>query len=364
MLFTVNGKDLKTELDNLNRIVEKKTTIPILSTILIDADNGSVNLTGTDLDLFLISPLRHDAQEYFVPGALCVSAHELTKMTAGLTGNITFETDGEKLKVTSGKVKVSLSTRSKDDFPIIPEIKGKPQIALTGDLIRSMVKNTVFAVTKEESRFTLAGFKFVSDKKTVKIVTTDGHRLAYTGADKGFQCDAEIDVLMRKQALIEAAKLSNGSVSITHEKDHIRFLTGGRTLISRRLDGNFPNYEMVMPKDNDKAVTFDIATFRDVAKRSLAVADPRTFALYVNISDGQIEVEAGYEDALRSESLDASYTGEPTRLGFNAKYLHEYLAVASPGTGKLSFKGKENQVEFTIDGYEYDFRYIVMPFRT
>lgn len=363
MKFTIEAKALKTELDYLLKIVENKTRIPILSTILITARDGMITLTGTDLDLYMIVPLKHDATQHFVPGAICVSAKELSKMTAGLTGDLAFDLDKDRLKIVCGKVNIKLSTAPFERFPEIPAIKGDPQIVITGEHLRSMVKDTAFAITKADSRFTLAGFKMIANKDAVKIVTTDGHRLAYTAIKSGFECGGTIDTLIRSKALREAARLSNCTVSITDDgKNHLRFISGGRTLIARKLDGNFPDYELVMPKENDKSVSFDIATFRDAVKRALAVANERSFCVKVTVGKGEIGIESGDSDASRTETIDGSYVGDPLTLAFNGKYLSEYLnSASSTGDGSMSFKDDRNQTEFTIDGYGYDYRYVLMP---
>src|SRR6476660_5257396 len=143
-------------------------------------------------------------------------------------------------------------------------------LKLSADVFNYFVQNTAFAITNEQSRFTLSGAKFMLDGDKARMVTTDGHRLAFIERDIPTAGDAKMDTLVPKKALLELTKLCRdceGDVSFGEDPNHIYFETGGRLLITRKLSGNFPNYEMVMPKDNDRVVTFDLTDMRSAVRR-------------------------------------------------------------------------------------------------
>jgi len=218
MKFTINGKTLKSELECAMRVIERKSTIPICSNVLIVADMGQVTLTGTNLDQTIITPVAHNANEHFIPGAACVNAKTLSDMTKTLKNDILFEVVGEELIVSSGSITVKLPTVSRDQFPETPNVPGPIALTLDGDTLRSMVKDCSMAITTEQSRFTLAGGKLESDGDGSRLITTDGHRLAYTSvATPGL-----IDVIIPAKALTEAARMANCTVDIAYHNDHIR----------------------------------------------------------------------------------------------------------------------------------------------
>jgi DNA polymerase-3 subunit beta len=283
---------------------------------------------------------------------------------------------------------------------------------LAAETFSYFIRNTAFAITNEQSRFTLSGAKFIIGEGLAKMVTTDGHRLAYVERaidDK----EAAIDTLIPKKALLELVKLSRGEgeVSFGEDQNHIYFETEGRLLISRKLSGQFPNYEMVMPKDNDHSATFDLEEMRNAVRRMSLIADERNRSIRLNVREGEIEVTAqSSEEGEGSEVVPADYKGDEIQLGFNWQYLLEYLTtVASgdlelaasaadtgsePGAGAagsksdegtiketdgdkvrvregrpplritFEFKDANAQTQMTIAGETtYDYKYIVMPLR-
>ena len=198
------------------------------------------------------------------------------------------------------------------------------------EIFNYFVNHTAFAITNEQSRFTLSGAKFVIEDGTAKMVTTDGHRLAYI-EKKLTTSDEKMDALIPKKALMELVKISReseGDVSFGEDSNHIYFEVGGRLLITRKLTGTFPNYEMVIPKDNDKTVTFDAEEMRNAIRRVALMADERTRSVRLTIKPNEIEIGAqSSEEGEGHERVAAEYAGEETVIGFNSQYLQEFLNV-------------------------------------
>src|SRR5687767_4789096 len=330
MEFKIKQSVLKEELGFIQGVVERKTTIPVLSNILIESiGEKEIRIVGTDLDC----TIRCDAEaEIIKGGSICIQARKLFDIVRALNvGDVHFKKeDNEWVTMKSGHANFRLAGVSREQFPEIPQFKSVP-MKLSADTFNYFIRNTAFAITNEQSRFTLSGAKFILGDGSAKMVTTDGHRLAYVERaidDK----EAVMDTLIPKKALLELVKLSRGEgeISFGEDQNHLFFQTEGRLLISRKLSGQFPNYEMVMPKDNDHTATFDLDEMRQAVRRMSLIADERNRSIRLNVREGEIEVTAqSSEEGEGREIVQADYTGEEMQLGFNWQYLLEYLQNVS-----------------------------------
>ncbi len=404
MEFTIKQSVLKEELSFIQGVVERKTTIPVLANILIESiGENEIRIVGTDLDV----TIRCDAEaEILHAGSMCIQARKLFDIVRALdSGDVHFrKEDNEWVTMKCGRANFRLAGVSKEQFPEIPQFKSTP-MKLPAAVFNYFIQNTAFAITNEVSRFTLSGAKFIVADGTAKMITTDGHRLAYIEKklDDGDATDV-IDTLIPKKALLELAKVSrdtDSDISFGEDTNHLYFEMEGRLLISRKLSGNFPNYEMVMPKDNDKAAIFDLDEMRSAVRRVSLMADERNRSIRVTVREGEIELTAqSSEEGEGREAVQADYTGDEFQLGFNWQYLLEFLnnagslhssndaaaaddsdavATASDSTAAAApardssrpplriafeFKDANAQTQMSIAGDStYDYKYIVMPLR-
>lgn len=399
MEFSIKQSVLKEELGYIQGVVERKSTIPVLSNILIESlGEGSIRIVGTDLDV----TIRCDAEANIIkPGSMCVQARKLFDIVRTLSdGEVKFKKeDNEWVEMKAGRAKFRLAGVSREQYPEIPIFKSA-SMKLSAEVFNYFIQNTAFAITNETSRFTLSGAKFVIEGDKARMVTTDGHRLAFIEKHLDTPSEANMDALIPKKALLELVKISrteSGDVAFGEDQNHIYFETGGRLLITRKLTGNFPNYEMVMPKDNDKKVVFDLTDMRSAVRRIALMADERNRSIRITVKEGEVEVTAqSSEEGEGNEVVPADYTGEEVILGFNHQYLQEFLsnvgalntasgegevaeetenggegaAVAkakeTKGPVRISFEFKDANAatQIRIDGENsYDYKYIVMPLR-
>ncbi len=368
MQFVVSKQNLQRELAYVQGVVEKKNTIPVLSNILIESvGENNVRLTGTDLDVTIRCDM--DA-EVSTTGSICVQARKLFEIARLLPdAPVTFKKeDNDWVTVTCDKTRFKMVGVARDAFPEVPSFKSAPT-KLSAEIIKSFIDKTIFAITQEESRYTLSGAKFILDDTGAKMVTTDGHRLAYVER-KGVTKNGNdsIDTLIPRKTLAELTKLTagfEGEISLGLDNNHIFFEVGPRLLVSRMLYGQFPNYDMVMPKNNDKSVQFDCGLLNAAVRRVALMSDERSHAIRFHLEPNQLVISSqNAEEGEASETIQAEYSGEETDIGFNAQYLLEFLNVIGEGAVAFEFKDGNSQAQLLpAEGGDYDYKYVVMPMR-
>jgi len=370
MQFIVSKQNLQKELSFVQGVVEKKNTIPVLSNILIESvGETTIRITGTDLDVTIRCDM--DADEITTPGAICVQARKLFEIARLLPdAPVTFKKeDNDWVTVKCDRANFKMVGVAKDAFPEVPTFKSAPT-KISGAVLRDLIDRTIFAITQEESRYTLSGAKFIFDKDGAKMVTTDGHRLAYVErkdlAKNGTK--EAIDTLIPRKTLAELTKLTAGTeaeISMGMDENHIYFEVGPRLLISRMLYGQFPNYEMVMPKNNDQVVEFDGSLLNLAIRRVALMADERSHSIRFHLEPNQLVISSqNAEEGEARETIQAEYTGEETDIGFNAQYLQDFLNVVGDSRIAFEFKDGNSQAQLrpTATG-DYDYKYVVMPMR-
>jgi DNA polymerase III subunit beta len=368
MQFVVSKQNLQKELGFVQGVVEKKNTIPVLSNILIESvGEGTVRITGTDLDVTIRCDM--DADEISTPGAICVPARKLFEIARLLPdAPVSFKKeDNEWVTVKCDRARFKLVGVARDAFPEVPAFKSAPT-KIPANVIKTFIDRTIFAITQEESRYTLSGAKFVLDATGAKMVTTDGHRLAYVEKKNVANGSHEIDTLIPRKTLAELTKLTSGfdgEISLGMDENHIYFQVGDRLLISRMLYGQFPNYEMVMPKNNDKSVEFGSSELNLAIRRVALMADERSHAIRFHLEPNQLVISSqNAEEGEANETLQTTYAGVETDIGFNAQYLQDFLNVI--GDAKVAFEFKDGnsqaQLQPTENG-DYEYKYVVMPMR-
>jgi DNA polymerase-3 subunit beta len=234
-----------------------------------------------------------------------------------------------------------------------------------------MIGKTIFAISNEESRYTLNGALMVLKPESLVMVSTDGHRLAHIERQGGkFEISGEMKTLVPKKAMSELYSLlqSTEAEDIDFAKDDstLFFRIGGRLLTSRQLTGQFPNYEAVLPKDNDKSVTIRTEEFMQAIQRVAQFADERSQAIKVRLEKDELRISSSSTETGESEdSLVTAYTGETVTIGFNSQYLVEFLKVAGTDEVRLEFKNAQSAGQLRPDGGsdEFKYRYVVMPMR-
>lgn len=370
MEFTVNRSDLVRELGLSQGVVEKKSTIPILSNILIEAGEDKITLTATDLEL----------------GIRCVCPAKVKKTGSGtipakkLMDYVRLLPDGEvNLKfgdnqwasITAGKARTRIAGMSRESFPELPELP-EPLAELPVKLLAGMIQRTIFAISAEESRFTLNGALLLVKPEGLTMVSTDSHRLATVEAPMAIDLASgqPFRALLPRKAMNELLKLSgeagpDAKLQFSGDDNHLFFQLGDRLLISRKLTGNFPDFERVLPKDHPNVVTMPREELRSSLERVMQFADERSRAIKFRAVDGEVMLHSSLSDTGESEeTLNVNYNGPKVDIGFNAQYLLEFLRAVDEPEVSFLFKDAASAGELRPVGEAaLRYRYVVMPMR-
>ena len=376
MEMVVRKTDLLRELQLFQGIVERKNTIPILANVLIEASDGEVKLLATDLEVGLRS--RCDAS-VAKRGSLTLPAKKLYEIIKALPEtDVRIEEDKNGVKVAADRFDSRMQTLPREDFPTLPESTGVANATLARDVLRQMVGKTQFAITGEDTRYFLNGALFILRPDSMSLVSTDGHRLALVtvpresvkAKDKSSADakDEEVRVILPRKTLLELGRLlSEGEGEILYERgeNHLFFSIGGRLLISRMIDGQFPAFERVIPKSNDKRVEFDRDRLTSAVRRVALLSNERSRAVKFLMDKGKVEIASSSpEFGEAKEVLMVDYAAAPVTICFNAQYVLDFLNAVETENISLEFKDEMSQAVLKpLGAAGYDYTYVIMPMR-
>jgi len=369
MEITVSKFELLRELTATQGVVERKTTIPILSNYLFEAAGDRLSLTATDLDLSLRTSCSAKVKK---DGACTIPARKLYDYVRLLPdADITIKLlENHWVSIRCGRSNTKMVGMARSNFPSLPVFPVAGVVKIPAAVLRSMIAKTGFAIASEESRYTLNGALMVLKSESITMVATDGHRLAHIerAGEKFEGVSGEMKTLVPKKAMDELKSLLDSDVeTIDFAKDEstLFFRVGPRLLTSRQLTGQFPNYEAVLPKDNSKSITLHGEELGAAIARVAQFADERSRAVKLRLEKGELTLSASSSEMGDSEdSIEVAYTGDPMAIGFNAQYLIDFIKATGSGDVKLELKDPQSAGQLRpAEGEEYRYRYIVMPMR-
>ncbi|MEO5937104.1 MAG: DNA polymerase III subunit beta [Terriglobales bacterium] len=371
MEISVSKAELLKELTATQGVVERKTTIPILSNFLFEAADGKLSITATDLDLSLRTSCPAKVKK---DGSCTIPARKLYDYVKLLgDGDISIKLmENHWVQIRSGRSNTKMVGMARANFPALPAFPENLALKLPAQVLRTLISKTIFAISTEESRYTLNGALMVIKAESLTMVATDGHRLAHieNTAARFAGVSGEMKTLVPKKAMAELYSLLNSAdvdtIDFAKDDSTLFFRIGGRVLTSRQLTGQFPNYEAVLPKDNSKSVTLRCEDLAAAIQRVAQFADERSGAIRVKLEKGELRVSSSSTETGESEdSIETAYDAEPMTIGFNSQYLLEFLKVTNTGEVRLELKDAQSagQLRPSDTGEDYKYRYIVMPMR-
>lgn len=364
MEIRLNRSEFLGELVPMQGIVERKTTIPILSHLLLTAREDKLHLAATDLDVSLTSWCDAEVRR---EGGIAVQAKKLVEIIRSLTGEEVMLSQDEprELTIRAGRSRFKIHGLSPDDFPTLPTVEESRQVSLPFGDFRRMIAKVLFAVSAEESRFQLNGALLKLKDGSLEMVATDGHRLALV--EGGLEASGgEDSVLVPRKALQELQRLEgDGRIEYRRGEHHLSFRLGRRELICRILEGTFPDYERVIAKDNDKKILFDRKPLADAVQRVALLTGDRARAVRLQFAPEQMVVSAANPDlGEATEEIACDYDGPEFRVGINPDYLTQFLSAVDTDRVRLELKDENTQcVGYPHEGPDTRYLCVIMPMR-
>jgi DNA polymerase-3 subunit beta len=372
MEITVSRQDLVKELTATQSVVERKTTIPILSNFLIEAEADRLTITATDLDQAIRTSAAVKVKK---PGACTIPARKLFDYIKLLPeGDISIKLlENHWVQIRAGRSNTKMVGMARANYPQVPEFPAIAATSLPLPAFKTLIARTVFAISNEESRYTLNGALMVLKAESMAMVATDGHRLAFVEKpNESLEgISGEKRVLIPRKALQELQQLLAASeaehVEFADDEHTLFFRVGHRTLSTRRLTGQFPNFEAVMPRDNTKFAVVRSAELSAAIQRVAQFADERSGAIRLRLEGNELKIISSSTESGESEdTIDTPYAGDPIVVGFNSAYILEFLkALGNEGEVRLEFKDSQSagQMRPEDPDAEYKYRYVLMPMR-
>lgn len=365
MKFSVQKEKILEELQLLQGVVEKRTTMPILANILIEAKNGQLELVGTDLEVGFKTNVEAEVEE---DGALTISGKRIFDIVKLLpAGEIVSFTERKDLlmEINCQKSRFKVLCLPKEDYPTIPEARFEKNIVLPLDVFKEMIDRVFYAIAQEQ-RYYLNGALFIIKNKTIELVSTDGHRLAYTVQEvPSLENKDEIRVIIAKKTLGELRKITDSDLEFDLDENNLFFRSGHRTLISRVIESKFPNFEAVIPRGNPVVLRIDKNAFTDAIRRVALLSTERSKGIKLNIEGETLSLfSSNPEIGEARDEVQVEHEGVDMEIGFNAQYLLDFLTTVE--TSKVRFELKdENSAALLTPDEETKMRYIyvLMPMK-
>jgi DNA polymerase-3 subunit beta len=372
MELTVAKADLQKELQLCQGVVEKRSTIPILSNVLLKAADGRLQIAATDLDVTILSSC---AAKVTTPGGVTIEAKRLFDIVRSLPDDDVhvMMQENNSMLIESGTAKFRLLGLPAEDYPTLPTVNATESYTLPLEELKTMVAKVKFAITHEETRFQLNGALLKVQASKMEMVATDGHRMAlinFPQGGNGKRKGNELTILIPRKALEEILRLEaavDGNVRFGVAENHLFFEAGERRLLARMIDVNFPNYMEVIARDNDRKVMVDRERLLSTIRRISLVANERTRAVRFDFAPGKLTVSStNPELGDARETVPIDYAGNPFFVGLNAAYVTDFLSAVETPQVSLDLKDENSQCigkPSATEDLPYEYLYVVMPMR-
>jgi DNA polymerase-3 subunit beta len=353
-------------------VVERKTTIPILSNFLVEAAEDRLNITATDLDQAIRTSAEVKVKK---PGSCTIPARKLYDYVKLLPeGDVSIKLlENHWVQIRSGRSNTKIVGMARANYPQVPEFPSMAVTSLSAAALSTLITRTIFAISNEESRYTLNGALLVLKAESMAMVATDGHRLSWVEKPNELHegISGEKRVLIPRKALSELQQLLNNTdaekIDFADDEHTLFFRVGHRTLSSRKLSGQFPNFEAVMPHDNTKFAVVRSVELAQAIQRVAQFADEHSGAIRLKLESNELKISSSSNESGESEdTIDTPYSSDPIMVGFNSTYILDFLkAIGNEGEVRLEFKDSQTagQMRPEDPDAEYHYRYVLMPMR-
>lgn len=366
MRFVISREALIKPLQLVAGVVERRQTLPVLSNILLVAEGTQLALTGTDLEVELIGRVQLD--EAAEAGSVTVPARKLMDICKSLPDDarIELELSGQKMIIKAGRSRFTLSTLPAAEFPNVEDSPQAMQISLPQSALRSLIDHTGFSMAQQDVRYYLNGMLLELKNRNLRAVSTDGHRLATSFTELEVDAEAHHQIIVPRKGILELARLLQGGespVNLVIGANHIRANVGDFTFTSKLVDGKFPDYQRVIPRNGDKIMLGDRQELRQVFSRIAILSNEKYRGVRLSLSDGELQVMANNpEQEEAEERIAVEYQGPSLEIGFNVNYLLDVLSILNSDVVRFTLSDSNSSA--LIEGFdEANSTYVVMPMR-
>ena len=366
MKFTIQREQLLKTLQLVTGVVERRQTLPVLANLLIKATDNRIELTGTDLEVQLVAHCDALVEQ---TGEATLPARKLADIWRSLSegAEVSVAVDGEKAVVRSGRSRFSLATLPAADFPQVQG--GEPEVALTLEQrhLNELIDDVSFAMAQQDVRYFLNGMLLEVADSHVRAVATDGHRLAMSTCNEaGADATKKVRVIIPRKGVLEIGRLLDGdndTVELQLGSNHAQVTVGEFTLTTKLVDGQFPDYEKVIPADTSRKLQGDRDTLRQAFQRASILSNEKYRGVRLTIEGEQLTIQANNPEQEEAEEVVAvDFNGDTLEIGFNVSYLLDVLGVLDTEQIQLSVSDANSSALIEGIGHESAV-YVVMPMR-
>jgi len=372
MEFRIDKEIFLKSLQKIQGIVEKRTSMPILSNVLLEVTESALHVTATDLEVGMKSIYPADVSK---TGKITVGAKKLYEIVKELPNQmITFSTkDNDWVEIQCGKARFNIVGLSSDEFPYFPSVKEESLFEIESNLLKQMIEKTSYAICNDDTKYNLNGLftKVETDSngdQVLKMVATDGHRLSISSGSLKGSVGPELlkGVILPKKGIFELKKITeedNGTLLFGFIENSAVIKKGDSYMVMRLVDGDFPDYNRVIPSSNDRVITVNKDIFTHSVRRMAILSSEKFKGIMLEISASSIKISSSNPelgDAM--EEIDVIYGGEPLAVRFNARYLLDVLAVAETESVEMKFKD-ELSPSIIVPEKSTSFLAVIMPMR-
>jgi len=362
MKLTVSREQLLEKLSNIQNIVEKRNTMPILSHFLLELRKRGSQMTATDIETAIRVPVDAEAR---AEGALCIPARKLYEIVREVEGDVSIESeDAQWIRVSAGASSFRLACLSPEEFPAWPKMEKAVELELDAEVLAQTIEKTLYSAGESDTRYTLNGLLFHMAGSTLTVVGTDGHRMALIERELPSPVAAEKKVIVPRKTAAELRKfLGEGKVSVAIGSNHILFKTGGAEFLARLIEGTYPSYGQVIPAANEKKILIRRESFIKALRRVSVMSRERSNAVKLSIEPSRMRLSSSNPDLGEAkDEIEMQYEGESLEAGFNARYLLDVLQAMSSENVRFELQDQLSPTLLKEEGDEH-YKCVVMPMR-
>ena len=366
MKFSIARESILVPLQLVTGVVERRQTLPVLSNTLVVVEDDALAMTGTDLEVEVVG--RASGAEISEPGSTTIPARKLLDIVRSLPegADVNFQLEGERIKIASARSRFTLSTLPASEFPNVEGGQEKVAFNLDAQLFRQMIEKTAFSMAQQDVRYYLNGMLLELRDGQIRLVSTDGHRLAMVTEKVEHQASEVLQAIVPRKGILELSRLlaeAEGDVGVTLGANHIQVTAGDVVFTSKLVDGRFPDYERVIPRGSDKQLLANRETFRKAFSRASILSNEKYRGVRLQLENDLLRITANNpEQEQAEEELSLDYNGEGLEIGFNVNYLLDVFAAMKGEDARIALSDP-NSSALLDDPADASAVYVVMPMR-